>query len=284
MSDDPFGIRTAPRRTETAGPAGYLRTAPDRDALDVAGADLDTQRRVLQRYADAEGLGELTWFTDEDTQGADLDRIGLRRLITAVNKGEITHLLVYRMNRLASVRAQLVHLFDTYLTPQSVPLISVTEHIDTDAPRGASVIDMLRSFEDPAPPPSDHEAQIRSRQRQRELAESGAYAGGRIPYGYRRIESSGSDAEDRTLRIDPDEARVVRRIFDLRRDGRSLRAIASELNDDEILSPRGGTWYASTVKYVLSNETYFGYRTYSLDGQTVTQDLPHLQIVASPRD
>jgi hypothetical protein len=33
------------------------------------------------------------------------------------------------------------------------------------------------------------------------------------------------------------------------------------------------------VRYLLQNETYYGYRTYTIDGETVTQDVPHLQIV-----
>jgi len=284
MSDDPFDIRSTPTRTESAGPAGYLRSDASGEASSTGQASLATQRKVLQRFATAEDLGDLRWFSDAEASGSDVDRIGLRRLVTAINRGDVTHLLVYRMNRLAAVRRRLVHLYDTYLVPQAVPLISVTEHIDTDSPRGAAVMEMLRSFTDPAPPPTDHEAQRRSHEKQRELAASGAYAGGRIPYGYRRIESAEPDGDGRFLRIHPDEARVVRRIFDLRREGASLRRIAGALNEDGIASPKGGSWYASTVRYVLSNETYFGYRTYTVEGETITQDLPHLQMIASPRE
>lgn len=282
MASDPFGIRSAPLRTEHAGPVGYLRSAPgDDDAPPV-----DEQRRQIERYASAEGLAEPSWFADAQEAGDHVDRLGLRRLVTAVNAGDVTHLLVYQMNRLSTVRPRLVDLYDTYLSPQSVPLISISEHIDTSSPRGRAVIEMLRSFVD-APLPkaavSDSEARARSIERRREVAAEGGYAGGRIPYGYRRIDPDATGSTDRVLRVHPHEASVVRRIFDLRREDQSLRAIAGALNDDDIAAPSGGEWHASTVRYVLDNETYFGYRTYEIDGEPVTQDLPHLQIIAAPR-
>jgi hypothetical protein len=145
---------------------------------------------------------------------------------------------------------------------------------------------MLRSFTDaPAAPTTDTEAQKRSTEQRKRVAESGAFAGGRVPFGYRRATAeskpAGDDlpASERTLVIVPEKAEIVREIFAARRDGDSLRRIASMLNGRDISAPNGGRWYASTVRYVLSNETYFGYRTYDLDGETVTQDLPHLRIV-----
>jgi site-specific DNA recombinase len=283
MSDDPFGIRTAPLRLDTAGPAGYVRSS----AADRSGVpSVDAQRRILQRYADAESLGDLNWFADTEATGASLDRIGLRRLITAINDGKVTHLLLHSMDRLSSSRHQLLKLFDTYLEPQAVPLISVSELVDTSTPRGEATISMLRSFTDaPAAPTTDTEAQKRSAEQRKRVAESGAFAGGRVPFGYRRAraksKSAGDDlpASERTLVIVPEKAEIVREIFAARRDGDSLRRIASMLNGRDISAPNGGRWYASTVRYVLSNETYFGYRTYDLDGETVTQDLPHLRIV-----
>lgn len=296
MPDDPFGIRTAPLRLDTAAPAGYVRSS----SADRSGVpDVDAQRRILQRYADAEALGDLNWFADTETDGASLDRIGLRRLITAINDGKVTHLLLHSMDRLSSSRLQLLQLLDTYLKPQAVPLISVSEFVDTSTPRGEATMSMLRSFTDaPAAPTTDTEAQKRSAEQRKRVAESGAFAGGRVPYGYRRTSSddnnaSSEDSQSRdtaedngapngsggVLVIVPEEAEIIRAIFAARRDGDSLRSIASMLNERDISAPNGGRWYASTVRYVLSNETYFGYRTYDLDGETVTQDVPHLQIL-----
>ena len=59
--------------------------------------------------------------------------------------------------------------------------------------------------------------------------------------------------------INEDEAAVVRRVFDeftrpYIRAG--LSEIATGLNVDGIPTQRGGHWFASTVKYLLSNSIY----------------------------
>jgi len=291
MSDDPFGIRSAPLRLDSAGPAAYVRTSPGGAGTDERGAD--EQRRILKRYANAESLGDLNWFADTGADGDSLDRIGLRRLITGINDGMVTHLLVASIDRLSTSRPQFVRLFDTYVEPQSVPLISVSEFVDTSSPRGKAIISMLRSFTDaPAQPATtDTEAQQRSASERKRVAESGAFAGGRVPFGYKRRDAAGQKAENRdndaalrTLAVVPEEADIIRRVFAARQDGDSLRRIASMLNEDDIAAPNGGRWYASTVRYLLSNETYFGFRTYELDGETITQDLPHLQILDPGED
>ena len=268
---DPFGIRTASGPRAGAEPAGYLRTAPYPIQEDL---DLDAQRRLIRRYAEAEGLGEVRWYVEDGASGTDLDRIELRRLITDVADRRVSHVIVASMNRLSTRRSTLVRLYDRYLADLGIPLVSVTETIDTSTGRGERVMQMLRSFTDPGAEPSaaQLDAQARAQDRRREVAESGRHAAGRVPYGYRKTETG-------RLQVDTEQAEVVRRIFRLRRGELSLRAIAGALNDDAVPSPTGGTWRASTVSYLLDNEIYFGYRTYELGDETLTQDVPHLQIV-----
>ena len=74
----------------------------------------------------------------------------------------------------------------------------------------------------------------------------------RVPYGYRQ-QGSG-------LVIDAEESAVVRRIyaeFCRPHFHTGLSEIAADLNTDEVPTQRpGGRWYASTVRYLLSNATY----------------------------
>ena len=66
-------------------------------------------------------------------------------------------------------------------------------------------------------------------------ARRGLVAGG-IVYGY--VNRRGTDGV--TREIDQDQARIVRLIFDLAKDGLGLRGIAKELNSRAIPSPRAG--------------------------------------------
>ncbi|MDJ0447107.1 recombinase family protein [Methylocystis sp. JR02] len=73
------------------------------------------------------------------------------------------------------------------------------------------------------------------------VVREGRYAGGRA-YGYRP-----TPGEPGRLRIDPQEAAVVRRIFEEYAAGRTPRDIAHDLNRDGVPAPRGAVWNASTI-------------------------------------
>lgn len=86
-------------------------------------------------------------------------------------------------------------------------------------------------------------------------ATKGGYACGRIPYGYRL----GAEGQ---FEIEPEQAKVVRRIFAERKRGLTLKAIADKLNADGILSPKGGVWHPGRISYVLDNPKYRGASEY----------------------
>lgn len=67
--------------------------------------------------------------------------------------------------------------------------------------------------------------------------------GGKLPYGYRRVKGD--------IEKDPDQAEDVRRIFDLIRGGKSIRATA------EVLSAEGDrTWHPNAVARIVKREIY----------------------------
>lgn len=264
-SADPFGLRTE-------SPAGYVRTDPR--PLDGGAPDVDAQQRQIRRHADAQGWPEPEWFVDRDAHGTDLDRIDLRRLVTSVADGFVTTVIVHALPRLSTRRAELLGLVDTYFAPNGVTLVSLREGIDTSTPRGEAMLETLRAFVPPRRTYAADDPQGTAVERIRETVLDGGHAGGRIPYGYHR-------GPDGRLTPHPEDADVVRRIYRLRAHDQSLRAIASRLNDRGIAAPSGGPWRASTVRYILKNEVYYGYRTYTVDGETLTQDVPHLQILDS---
>jgi DNA invertase Pin-like site-specific DNA recombinase len=81
--------------------------------------------------------------------------------------------------------------------------------------------------------------------------------GGRMPLGYTRTDDG--------VIVVPDEAAIVRQIFELRQQGLILQAIADNLNAQGLKSKQGGKWWPSTVKQVLSAEDKYkgGLRGYS---------------------
>lgn len=100
--------------------------------------------------------------------------------------------------------------------------------------------------------------------------QTGRVIAGRIPGGI----SYGHDmvtGEERGKRsINQEQAAVVRRIFKQYAQGFSPRAIAKQLNAEDIPSPRGGQWQASTINGnvkrgngILPNQLYIGNIVYN---------------------
>ena len=94
---------------------------------------------------------------------------------------------------------------------------------------------------------------------------------GKPPYGYRV-------SQDGTLQEVPDEAQVVRLIYDLYVEQRAgLRSIAHQLNTDGYRTKRGGNWNIVSVRAILRNSAYIG--TYRRFGLRIPRN--HISIIES---
>jgi hypothetical protein len=83
----------------------------------------------------------------------------------------------------------------------------------------------------------------------------GRHAVGRCPYGYLSADKTDSRG---TLRIDPERAPVVKRIFTLARDGDGPSRIARRLNHEGVPGPTGKGWNRQTVTNLVRNTVYAG--------------------------
>ena len=84
-----------------------------------------------------------------------------------------------------------------------------------------------------------------------------AYAQGTVTipsntYGFCEGENGG-------IAIDPEQAQVIRSIYQWFLDGGSLQMIGKRLESQNVLSPRGKeTWSIATIRSILSNVKYKG--------------------------
>ena len=90
-------------------------------------------------------------------------------------------------------------------------------------------------------------------------------------YGYKM------NKENNTLEIEPERAKVVKKIFDLYLQGKGRQSIAKELEKDGILSPTGNAeWNENSIVKILKNEKYKGcclsQKTVMIDGERLIND------------
>jgi site-specific DNA recombinase len=158
---------------------------------------------------------------------------------------------VWKFDRLARNLFYSVTTVNALNENYGVVLRSVTEPIDTSNPMGEMIFTLLAGF-------AAEERRViirRTLAGKREKASQGGFSGGAAPFGYRR------DREGGLMVLDAESA-VVLGIFEMRRTGSSLMAIAFKLNNEGVPSKRGGKWYPATIRYILDNPKYLGLSEY----------------------
>ena len=88
-------------------------------------------------------------------------------------------------------------------------------------------------------------------------ASEGKFMGSMAPYGYRAFKLPGEKGN--SLRVEPEEAKVVQMIFDMYgKQGMGYTAIAYALNDMHIPARIKDEWNFGSIVNILNNEVYLG--------------------------
>lgn len=224
--------------------AAYLRVSTEMQAR--SGLGRGAQLAKVEAMATVKGWPAPTLFVDDGLSGAkeSRDRPALAQMMAAAAAGEVDAIIINSIDRLAR-KARLTLELAEEMTRYGVTLVSCKESIDTATPAGQMILAVLAAM-------AQFERDLTSERTMAALAEHSrrdGESGGRLPYGYVR--------EEKLLRVDRDQARIIRRIFELRRDNITLRAIATQLNKRKYASPQGRQWHHSSVAAVLANADYY---------------------------
>lgn len=238
---------------------GYVRVSSEQQVEE--GVSLDAQRNKLRAFALAMDLTLVAVEEDAGVSAKSIEaRPGLIRALGRLDAGEADGLLVVRLDRLTRSVRDLGDLVETYFTSRFA-LMSMSDSIDTRTASGRLVLNVLASVSQ-----WEREAGAeRTRDSLAHLRAQGVHVGG-VPLGVRRTGTIDDDGRH-VVEHDEAEATTVRRIRELRCEGRSLRAIVEALRSEGHATKRGGSWAPTTVKKVLD-------RTAPRGG---TNTRPHLQ-------
>ena len=88
--------------------------------------------------------------------------------------------------------------------------------------------------------------------------QNGNYIGQTAPYGYKKVQYKEGKQKCYTLEPIPEEAAVVKMVFEMYRDGIGSVKIADKLNDMHIRTAKGGKWSRETLSTMLGNVHYLG--------------------------
>ncbi len=229
----------------------YARVSSDRQDVDLS---ISAQLRALRDYAEKNGYLVAREYVDEAESGRIADRPQFQKMLNEASKPEapFQEILVWKFSRFTRKREHAVA-FKAMLRRRGVRVVSITEHAD-DSPTGKLMEAIIESVDEFY---SENLAQEVTRG-MREAASRGFWVTGYAPYGYKRVYVQDGAKKRPTLELNPPADAVVRRIFDMVLQGKSILDVVKTLNADGITTTNGKRWLKTTIHTMLANEAYTG--------------------------
>lgn len=254
----------------------YCRLSQEDERLGES-LSIENQKSILLQYAREHRFPNPTFFVDDGYSGTNYDRPGFQSMLEQIKAGKVAVALSKDLSRLGR-NSTLTGLYTNFTFPQNgVRYIAINDNFDTADQNSinndfAGMKNWFNEFF-----AKDTSRKIRAVQKAK--GERGVPLTTNVPYGYLK------DPENpRHWIVDPEAAKVVKRIFDMCMEGRGPTQIANQLKADGVLTPtayqRGQGrntpnavpenpcgWNSSTVVHILERREYIGcvvnFKTYT---------------------
>ena len=222
------------------------------------GNQIDLCREYIRTHYGDAAAQQAVVFEDEGFSGGNLNRPDFKKMMTAAKERKIRAIVVYRLDRISRNISDFSSLIEE-LSHLDIAFISMKEQFDTSTPMGRAMMYIASVF-------SQLERETiaeRIRDNMHELAKTGRWLGGITPTGYaseavKNVSIDGKTRKSCRLKLIPEEAAVVRRVFSEYLQGKGTLQIANLLQREGIPRRFGGQWCASSVREMLINEKYTG--------------------------
>ena len=222
--------------------AGYARVSSGKDAmLHSLSAQVSYYSELIQRNLEWRYVGV---YTDEALTGTKAERKGFQRMLEDCRTGMIDMIITKSISRFARNTLTLLNTVRE-LKELGVDVFFEEQNIHTMSGDGELMLTILASFAQEESFSVSENCKWRIR---KQFAEG-------IPTGH---EMYGFDVKNGVYTIKPDEAAVVRSIFEMYLSGMGRLKIVKILDEKGIPSPDGVKWVPAVVSDILRNEKYVG--------------------------
>ncbi len=181
---------------------------------------LDMQKQKILDYCEKKGVVIDKWYIDGGYSGSKLDRPEIQELLDDAEKGIISTVYIYKLDRMSRDVIDTLNLLYRFLPNYGVQVISMTEDLKFENPMDKVMIGVNAIM-------GQYEREViymRTRAGMVERVKKGLWmGGGRVPFGYYY------DRNDGILHPKEDEAELVRKAYKLYIDGYSCDRISRTL-------------------------------------------------------
>lgn len=223
--------------------AAYARVSSSKDAmLHSLSAQVSYYNKYISSHDDWELVGI---YADEGISGTKEDRDEFQRMINDCRSGKIDLILTKAISRFARNTMTMLEIVRE-LKNLDVDVFFEEQNLHSISSDGEMVLTLLASV-------AQEEARSVSENQKwriRKDFEKGLIWGGNSAYGYRII--------NKKMVIVPEEAKLVKRIFQLYIGGLGFQKISKLLNDEGIPAMRAKRWNKQSLQQIIANINYTG--------------------------
>ena len=218
---------------------------------------IDGQLRVCQEYANKNDIFIIDTYIDKAMSGTNDDREAFQKMLKDSDNQNWDYVLVYKLDRFSRNKYEMA-IHRKHLKDNNIKLISVMENIP-DGPEGILLESLLEGM-------NQYYSEELSQKTKRGMNETrlkGNFIGGYVNFGYYR--------DGAKLKVNPDEAEILVKIFTDYVNGKKVSEIARELNEQGIKN-KGNMFLSTTIHHFLRQEKYTG--IYKVNGQVYDKIYP----------
>ncbi|MGN1305654.1 MAG: recombinase family protein [Oscillospiraceae bacterium] len=191
-------------------------------------------------------------FVDNGFSGGNVNRDGFQKMMKLIEKGKISKVIVYRLDRISRSLSDFVNILQEF-KDYNVEFISSQESFDTSSPYGELIVKILMVFAE-----FERTSIInRVTQAYAHRSEMGFYMGGRQPYGFELVPTYINNIKTKKLDPIPSEIEQIRYIYEVyAQENVSLRRLQALLIAEGKTPLNGSCWTTAKLSALLKNPIY----------------------------
>ena len=239
----------------------YIRLSreDEKEEKNVDSESVKNQRNLLMNYIKEHDYFFYKEYVDDGYSGSNFDRPAFQALITDIENKKINMVIVKDLSRLGRNNIETNEYIERYFPKHSIRFIAILDDVDTEIDTYGNEMAPFKVFVNSY---YNKETSKKIKTTLKNKKKGGLFTGWKAPYGYQKDPSNPYH-----LIIDKKVEPVVKKIFELAKNGNSSTKIASILSKRKIPNPSNyanlnqtslNSWCPRTIDDMLTNQTYIG--------------------------
>lgn len=245
----------------------YLRLSKE-DGDTTESNSIASQRQIIESFAKNNEISIVAEYVDDGYTGSNFNRPDFMRMIEDLNKKKFNIIIVKDLSRFGRDYIESGKYLQKIFPEKRVRFISVNDNYDSE---NADVSDThlilpIRNFINDS---YCRDISMKVKSSKEIKRKNGEFISAFAPFGYKK-----DDNNKHKLIIDKNVSHIIKRIFDMKIEGYSSKAIADFLNSIGEITPgkykedtyvncngfsiKNGKWDAKMINRILENKVYIG--------------------------